>query len=168
MTEEKPLLTKARAKLANEGKLDLGLWLTDTRLPFTAAWRKIWYTHEYGTDKRWGLTWVFGRTTAWLKYRDGAPEQQDRLISKTLRSDVFLLLDGKKQAKSANRIRGDLVEFCGWNKPPAEIFRRRVWFPPPTPNELFNLEIGHCLHDLKDDGLVDSALVDGVLKWWRK
>lgn len=60
-----PLLTRARwDELSNKVHLASG-----TRMPITSCWRKEYYAHEYGIEKTWLPTWIFGRTGKWLRQR---------------------------------------------------------------------------------------------------
>lgn len=61
-----PLLTRARWDELSKrpGRLASG-----TRMPITLSWRKEYYTHEYGCEKTWLPTWIFGRTGKWLRLR---------------------------------------------------------------------------------------------------
>ncbi len=63
--ESLPLLTRARwNELSKKVYLPRG-----TRMPITSCWRKEYYTHEYGCEKTWLPTWIFGRTGKWLRQR---------------------------------------------------------------------------------------------------
>ncbi|SRR6266404_8842689 len=61
----RPLLTRARSdELSKKVRLRGG-----TRMPITAGWRKEYYENEYGCEKTWLRTWIFGRTSKWLRLR---------------------------------------------------------------------------------------------------
>jgi hypothetical protein len=61
-----PLLTRARWDGLSKKP---GRLASRTRMPITLGWRKEYYTHEYGCEKTWLPTWIFGHTGKWLRLR---------------------------------------------------------------------------------------------------
>lgn len=62
---------------------------------------------------------------------------------KQLKSDLFTLVDGKNNLKSVERLKDELVAFCGWDK-------YKINGPRPY--------VENCLESLENEGLITSQL----------
>ncbi len=60
---------------------------------------------------------------------------------KQLTSDLLTLVDGKRTPKSVERLKDELVSFCGWD-------RKKIQGPRPY--------VENCLESLENDGLIES------------